>query len=562
MESEKSRKLRGGYYTPKSITEFISRWAIRDKDDIVLEPSCGDGTFIDSIFSRLLELEADKPSLSSQVYLIEHDPLEAKKAISRFKGYGIKASNSRFFVGDFFEYCTTHLSGNVNFDCIVGNPPFIRYQDFPEEQRALAFSLMAKAGLKPNRLTNIWIPFLIASTLLLKENGRIGMVIPAELFQVNYASETRRFLSEMYNNLLIITFRKLIFPDVQQEVILLLGEKNSKSHHGIKVIEIDSLADIAEVDIRLQHSSIKTLNHTTDKWTQYFLENHEIDLLRKLKTNPAIPLVGEYVNVDVGVVTGQNQYFVLSQETVREFKLEKHVKRIIGRANHIKGAILRESDWQCLSDAQLPVYLLNAPDVDYCDLPSVIRKYIDHGESKDCHVGYKCKIRKRWWVVPSSWIPDVFMLRQVHSYPKMVANNSMATTTDTLHRVKLTNGLPSNVIASTFVNSLTLAFSEITGRSYGGGVLTFEPSEAEMLPLPVKNAKKLDIEKIDILFRANDVDSVLDLTDKILLRDGLNFTRKDIIILRNIWKKLRDRRINRRAVSAMTNKQVNLLTIS
>ena len=37
-------KLRGGYYTPDKISEFIAEWAIRNASDSVLEPSCGDGT--------------------------------------------------------------------------------------------------------------------------------------------------------------------------------------------------------------------------------------------------------------------------------------------------------------------------------------------------------------------------------------------------------------------------------------------------------------------------------------------------------------------------------------
>ena len=44
-EKDEYNKLRGGYYTPSEITEFICKWAI-DKDDVdVLEPSCGDGAF-------------------------------------------------------------------------------------------------------------------------------------------------------------------------------------------------------------------------------------------------------------------------------------------------------------------------------------------------------------------------------------------------------------------------------------------------------------------------------------------------------------------------------------
>ena len=51
------------------------------------------------------------------------------------------------------------------------------------------------------------------------------MVIPAELFQVNYAGETREFLARYFDRLTLITFQKLVFEEIQQEVILLLGEK-------------------------------------------------------------------------------------------------------------------------------------------------------------------------------------------------------------------------------------------------------------------------------------------------------------------------------------------------
>ena len=44
-------KLRGGYYTPEKIAEFIVDWAIRTTTDTILEPSCGDGSFVNAITS-------------------------------------------------------------------------------------------------------------------------------------------------------------------------------------------------------------------------------------------------------------------------------------------------------------------------------------------------------------------------------------------------------------------------------------------------------------------------------------------------------------------------------
>jgi adenine-specific DNA-methyltransferase len=151
-----------------------------------------------------------------------------------------------------------------------------------------------------------------------------------------------------------------------------------------------------------------------------------------------------------------------------------------------------------------------------------------------------------WYIVPSVWTPDAFMLRQVHGYPKLILNDAQATCTDTIHRVRFINGVSPKVAVCAFLNSLTFAFSEVTGRSYGGGVLTFEPSEAESLPMPLRGAENLDIDLIDKHLRNNDIDAVLDITDRVLLIDGMGLSEAQVQILRNIWCKLRDRRINRK----------------
>ncbi|HEX8097157.1 MAG TPA: hypothetical protein VF507_03940, partial [Pyrinomonadaceae bacterium] len=123
------------------------------------------------------------------------------------------------------------------------------------------------------------------------------------------------------------------------------------------------------------------------------------------------------------------------------------------------------------------------------------------------------------------------------------------TCTDTIHRVRLRNGMDAGTVAAAFLNSLTFAFSEVMGRSYGGGVLELEPNEAERLPLPFNGAEKLDLKQIHRLLLKDDIDSVLDITDKVLLIDGLSLSRKEVITLRRVWQKLRDRRINRKHVS-------------
>ncbi len=540
------QKLRGGYYTPPPIADFLASWAIQAPDARVMEPSCGDGVVLAAAACALLRLGTDPAALSSLLQGVEIDADEADKATARL-GQSIGPADVPIHVGDFFAYCKSHLADPRLFDAVIGNPPFVRYQDFAEEQRQVAFYLMQSAGLHPNRLTNAWVPFLVAATLLLNEHGRLAMVIPAELLQVNYAAELRYFLSRYYSSLSLITFKRLVFEGIQQEVVLLLGERGRSEHPGIRVAELEGIDELT----RYQHhilldSEAKEMDHSTQKWTMYFLDEDEIALLRRLQDNPMLTLAGQVIGVDVGIVTGMNDFFVLTEQQVNEYELAPYTRRLVGRSAQLPGIQFGDIDWLTNVESQAPAFLLDLPDMQFDKLPIAVQSYINRGQDKGLHKGYKCRIRHRWYVVPSVWQPAAFMLRQIHSYPKIVLNAAAATCTDTLHRVTMRNGLAAPTVAAAFLNSLTFAFAEVTGRSYGGGVLELEPNEAEKLPLPLKNADSLDLNQLDKLLRRGEIDAALDITDAVLLQQGIGLSNGEMQMLRRIWQKLRDRRINRK----------------
>ncbi|MGB8344280.1 MAG: class I SAM-dependent methyltransferase [Ktedonobacteraceae bacterium] len=542
------QKLRGGYYTPEPIAEFLARWAIQTPTTTVLEPSCGDGTLLESAIETLLLHGAERTAIANLVHGIELEPDEARKAAERIQALTDLSNPVPIHVGDFFSYCQRYLFESREFDAVIGNPPFIRYQNFPEHHRGIAFYLMQQAGLHPSRLTNSWVPFLVAATLVLKrQHGRLAMVIPAELLQVNYAAELRRFLSEHYSYITLITFKKLVFNGIQQEVVLLLGERNGREHTGIRTIELNGIDDLLAYEhTAFQSEKLKEMDHSTEKWTMYFLDETELQLLRELKTHPALTTAGKVIDVDVGIVTGFNDFFVLTEQQVEQYELKLYTRRIVGRSAHLPGIHFSEADWMANAAKQAPAFLFNPPDMPFYNLPGSLQAYISDGEEKGLHKGYKCRIRNRWYVVPSVWTPQAFMLRQIHTYPKLILNDAGATSTDTIHRVKLRNGTSARVVTSAFLNSLTFAFSEVIGRSYGGGVLELEPNEAEKLPIPLLGAEALDLDDLDRLLRLGNIENCLDITDQTLLRNGLGLSAGDTARLRAIWQKLRDRRVNRK----------------
>lgn len=530
-------KLRGGYYTPEKIAEFIATWAIRTKNDEILEPSCGDGSFISAIADRLHKMGASDQSIKHNVTGVELDKVEASKASQ----YGPNVVQS-----DFFTYYQKCIDGEKEFDVIVGNPPFIRYQNFEEEYRKVAFELMIKHGFQTNRLMNIWLPFLVLACKALKPDGRVGMVIPAELFQVDYAAEARLFLSNYFESLTLVTFKKLVFDDIQQEVILLLGERKSNKQ-GIRVVELDGLESLISAgQTCLEVAEVKKLDHSKDKWVKYYLSNEELNLLDRLNKSSKITNATDLYDVNVGLVSGENAFFVINQEIVDKFHLQESVVPIISRTDQIKGLELTEQDYENLVKAGKKVYFFEPADLPIDELPKSQRKYIQWGEAQEYNKNYKCRIRPRWYHVSYTWRAEAFLVRQANLYPKMVLNNKHALVTDTLHKVRFHEGVDGRTVVGAFLNTYTLALSETLGRSYGGGVLTFEPGEMRKMRIPMIAADKLDLDKMDALQREGKIDDILQYTDEILLHQGLGLTAHEVELLHNIWSKMRDRRLSRK----------------
>lgn len=530
-------KLRGGYYTPDKISEFITDWAVKAAADTILEPSCGDGSFLNAITHRLKILGATRQEVKKNVIGVELDSVEAEKAAQ----YG-----TTVVCKDFFSYFREVVDDKKKFDAIVGNPPFIRYQNFNEEYREIAFTLMNKYGFKPNRLTNIWLPFLLLSCNALKPNGRLGMVIPAELFQVDYAAEARRFLSGFFDRLTIITFKQLVFDDIQQEVVLLLGERGCEKHR-IRIVELNNIEDlISQGQKCLDAAEQKQLDTGKDKWVKYYLTNEELQLLKKLDHDSRISNATDLYEVNVGLVSGENDFFILNRSVVAEHNLESTVLPIVSRSEQLKGIQLTEKDFNCLIDAGKKVFFFAPGNAEVDDLTKEQKEYIEYGEENGYNKNYKCRIRPKWYYVSSTWDADAFLIRQAHLYPRMILNKKNALVTDTLHKVRFLQGVQGECVVAAFLNTYTFALSETLGRSYGGGVLTFEPGEMRKFRIPMRGAEQLDLSKIDGWQRKGEIDKILEYTDGVLLREGLGLTQYEIALLHSIWNKMRDRRMARK----------------
>jgi hypothetical protein len=112
--------------------------------------------------------------------------------------------------------------------------------------------------------------------------------------------------------------------------------------------------------------------------------------------------------------------------------------------------------------------------------------------------------------------------------------------------VRLLGTASASQVAAAATNSLTFAFSEVMGRSYGGGILELEPSEADALPLPDPHAvDTATVDAVDRRLRDGDLEGALDLVDARLLVGALGLAPERVAMLRSVWRDLRERRARR-----------------
>ena len=529
IEDASAQKLRGAYYTPPAIASFILHWGINGSTDAdILEPSCGDGVF--------LEQMAKENMLFHHATAVEYEAVEAEKARA------IGLHDSEVINSDLHRFC---LDTEQSFDLVVGNPPFIRYQYYDEGQQELAGEIFKKAGLKRSKLTNAWVTFVVGCSLLLKETGKMGFVIPSELLQVTYAQQLRKYLATSFNKINIISFENLVFEEIQQEIVLLLCERTGTGEHLIEHIEMKDAEALQQLDPHRLKLPTKQIDFHADKWTYYFLDKEELDFLNKVRVD-GMPKIGTYADVEVGITTGSNGYFTVPQGVVDMYQLHEYARPMVGRSVQVNSLCFTKADWlQNLANGAKANLLVFTPGAKENGNEGT-KAYIENGEQQGINKGYKTSIRDDWYVIPSIKLSDALFLRRNNLYPKFVLNDAQAYTTDTMHRVFIKEGLNRKAFVVSYYNSLSFAFAEILGRNFGGGVLELMPSEVEGVYLPYREENAKLFEKVDQMVREKKTaDEILDYTDKELLQKGMGFSEKETKMARSIWYKLMGRRLNR-----------------
>jgi len=340
----KDRRINGAFFTPPFIANFIANQTIKTKDDKICDPSCGCGAFliaaintirnyshvkiIDIIEKNLFGVDvlnycAQRCKTILTLYALMHG--EDKKEIA-FKIY-TKDSLKINWQNEFKNSVPAH-----GFDAVVGNPPYVKYQDLPESTRQDLFKnwVTLKTGTY-----NLYFAFFELGLSLLKKSGRLGYITPNNYFTSLAGIHLREFLH--FNKFIekIIDFNHLRIFDAQTYTCITFLTKTKKEYFFFERIEAKDRLDRLD-ELKYSQINYKTLDNK--KWR--LLQKQDQNNVKKIET--AGYKLGSLVDIRVGIATCKDNIYFVDGATLNGnyyqkefdgqlFLIEKEITRSIAK---------------------------------------------------------------------------------------------------------------------------------------------------------------------------------------------------------------------------------------
>jgi adenine-specific DNA-methyltransferase len=548
MTPNRSRpKKLASYYTPIEVAQILTDWAVSEADARVLDPSFGGCAFLLSALEALKRLGS--PTAARQIYGVDIDP-NAKPYLEELIAAG--AGPDQLVIRDFFDVDADSF-GDRLFGAIVGNPPYIRHHDIPNDAQRRAVARLKEFDIDISRRASYWAYFLLYSMQFLHRGGRLAMILPGAFLHTDYSQQVRHLLREYFAEVTLILLQERIFDDTEEESVILCASGARQPHKVSRVGSVSTVADLVRT-FQNPEGSTRSLKDSLarDGLLRGLLASNALEAYDELLAAPSVIRLGDWIETRIGVVTGRNAYFILSSDErkKKEIPIEFFIP-IIRRSSYLRGLWLEDSELKPITQNGHK-YLLLKTDLNKTLLPESLQRYLEHGEEIGVPQAHKCQVRYPWYAVPRTFAPPAFMQCMSASWPRLVVNRSAYTCTNNILRLdwreKKRRTEDWTRLALGTLSTLSQLSAELVGRSYGGGILKIEPGELKELAVPLLPLQRIDdiADNVDILLRQGRKEDATEAVDTALLQSCLSLNESRLEQLRTARDLLFSRRSNAR----------------
>jgi hypothetical protein len=273
---------------------------------------------------------------------------------------------------------------------------------------------------------------------------------------------------------------------LNEATVLLLADGKNRGPAGKLVVRhLKNAAalqdDLENIECRLVDIDADAIADDEERFSTLHLPGEYRDLYSAARQF-CVP-IGSIADVGIGYVTGANDFFHVSPETIARYSLPKQfLARTVCRGSAFRGGFLTNADWKAGLANGASAYLLK---IDESEVPAEIEKYLRIGKKLGIPKRYKCRTRSPWFTVPLVYRADALLTYMSGQRPRLVANEARVFAPNTLHVVRLkTRTLSRRVLSLLWQTSIARLSAQIEGHAMGGGMLKLEPREAERVLLP------------------------------------------------------------------------------
>ena len=292
-------KQHGDVFTSPTIVRYmldlVNYVASRDLRNVrIIEPSCGDGAFVSEIARRLIQSAQTyhfnaADAFKNNVRAYDIDANKIVQCRNSIKAIGIDDVEHSIMASDFLQTAIEPV------DIVVGNPPYIRYENIPPEMLAYCKANFSTFHYR----CDLYVPFYEKTLAALKQGGKHCFICSNRWLKNEYGKKLRKLVAAQYalNNIINVEQADAFQEEVLAYPAITLITKE-------KAGETFQYAECANIEHLNQTASSARQTPTDSDWTTAFTA----------EVNPKFQTIEQQgFKIGIGVATGADAVFVSSE---------------------------------------------------------------------------------------------------------------------------------------------------------------------------------------------------------------------------------------------------------